>query len=156
VTGHPVSRYVPLLIAGDLDGLLELFGNVPRVNDPRLGWIEGTVFERFVEASHLGLRERNATVEHLATTFTALGAVEECVVNLVRRGTMVRLPVAIAAVISSEVLRSVRIYHSMWPLMGAHAVRTPILPGVCSRTAASPSSAACSRTTGPAARWNTT
>jgi hypothetical protein len=59
-----------------------------------------------------------------------LGAVEECVLSLVRRGATVRLPVAVAAVISSEVIRSVRIYHSMWPLMGAHAVRAPILPGV--------------------------
>lgn len=127
---HPVSRYVPLLIEGDLDGLLELFGNAPRVNDPRLGWIEEASFDLFVAASSEGLIERHARVEHLTTTSSAMGAVEECVLTLVRRGRTVRLPVAIAAVIASDVLTSIRIYHSMYPLMGAHAIRAPILPGL--------------------------
>ena len=127
---HPVSRYVPLLIEGDLEGLLDLFGNAPRINDPRLGWVEGPGFELFVAASFDGLSERQARVEHLTTTSTALGAVEECILSLVRRGRRVRLPVAIAAVIASEVLTSIHIYHSMWPLMGAHAIRAPILPAL--------------------------
>jgi hypothetical protein len=126
--GHPVSRYVPLLIDGDLEGLLDLFGNAPRINDPRLGWVEGERFEPFVAAAFDGLAERRARVEHLTTTSTALGAVEECVLSLVRRGETVRLPVAIAAVIASDVLTSIHIYHSMRPLMGAHAIRPPILP----------------------------
>jgi len=132
VTLHPVSRYVPLLIEGDLQGLFDLFGDAPRVNDPRLGWIEGERFEPFVAASHEGLSERQARVEHLATTFTSRGAVEECVLSLVRRDRTVRLPVAIAAVISSDILAAVHVYHSMWPLMGAHAIRSPILPELAS------------------------
>jgi hypothetical protein len=127
---HPVARYVPLLIDGDLDGLLELFGNVPRVNDPRLGWVEGPRFELFVATSYEGLSLRQASVEHLTTTSTALGAVEECVLSLVREGRTVRLPVAVAAVIASDVLTSLHIYHSMLPLMGAHAIRGPILPAL--------------------------
>lgn len=79
-------------------------------------------------ASFAGLSERQARVEHLTTTSTALGAVEECILSLVRGGQTVRLPVAIAAVIASDVLTSIRIYHSMQPLMGAHAIRAPILP----------------------------
>jgi hypothetical protein len=130
VVMHPVSNYVPMLIAGDLEGLLDLFGNVPRVNDPRLGWIEGPEFEPFVAASFNGLTKRHARVEHLTTTSTARGAVEECVVSIVRRGERVRLPVAISAVVSAGVLTSIQIYHSMWPLMGAHAVRPPIFPGL--------------------------
>jgi len=138
---HPISRYVPLLIDGDLDGLLDLFGNSPRINDPRLGWIEGARFELFVAASAEGLVARQARVEHLTTTSTALGTVEECVLSLVRRGQTVRLPVAIAAVVASDVLTSIHIYHSMWPLIGAHAIRSPILsaaseielPGVIER-----------------------
>jgi hypothetical protein len=125
---HPISRYVPLLIDGDLEGLLDLFGDAPRVNDPRLGWVEGTAFELFVAASSEGLAERQARVEHVTTTSTAEGAVEECVLSLVRRGRTVRLPVAIAAVIVMDVLTSIHVYHSLWPLMGAHRVRAPILP----------------------------
>ncbi len=132
MTPHPVSRYVPLLIEGDLQGLLDLFGDAPRINDPRLGWIEGARFEPFVAASHDGLSERQARVEHLTTTFTDLGAVEECILSLVRRDRTVRLPVAIAAVISSDTLAAVHVYHSMWPLMGAHAIRSPILPELAS------------------------
>lgn len=125
---HPISRYVPLLIEGDLEGLLDLFGDAPRVNDPRLGWVEGTAFELFVAASSEGLAERQARVEHVTTTSTARGAVEECILSLVRRGRTVRLPVAIAAVIAMDVLTSIHVYHSLWPLMGAHRVRAPILP----------------------------
>jgi hypothetical protein len=127
---HPVSRYVPLLIEGDFTGLLDLFGNAPRVNDPRLGWVEGPGFESFVAASFEGLSERQARVEHVTTTSTSLGAVEECILSLVRRGHTVRLPVAIAAGIDAGVLTQVHIYHSLWPLVGAHAVRSPILPAL--------------------------
>jgi hypothetical protein len=38
--------------------------------------------------------------------------------------------VALAAGISADTLESVRVYHSMVPLMGAHAVRSPILPAL--------------------------
>jgi hypothetical protein len=130
VTSHAVSRYVPLLIAGDLEGLRDLFGDVPRVNDPRLGWVEGGRFAAFVAASHLGLTEREARVEHLATTSSSVGAVEECLLRLVRNGNATSLPVAISAAGSADVLASVRIYHSMQPLIGAHQVRRPILPAL--------------------------
>ena len=127
---HPVSRYVPLLIEGDFTGLLDLFGNAPRINDPHLGWVEGEGFEPFVAASFEGLAERKARVEHVTTTSTSLTAVEECVLSLVRRGQTVRLPVAVAAGIDSGVLTRVHIYHSLWPLVGAHAIRSPILPAL--------------------------
>jgi len=127
---HPLSRYVPLLIEGDFEGLLALCGNAPRVNDPRLGWVEGARFELFVAASSEGLVERNARVEHLTTISTALGAVEECILSLVRGGRTVRLPVAIAGVIASDVFTSIHVYHSMLPLMGAHGIRAPILPAL--------------------------
>jgi hypothetical protein len=129
-TTHPVCHYVPLLIAGDLQGLLDLFGDVPRVNDPRLGWVEGALFAPFVQASHEGLSERHARVEHRATTTSAQGAVEECSLRLVRQGVEVRVPVAIAAPSSNGTLDSVRVYHSMWPLMGAHGLRRPILSAI--------------------------
>jgi hypothetical protein len=127
---HPISRYVPLLIEGDATGLLDLFGDAPRINDPYLGWVEGEGFEPFVAASFEGLSERQARVEHVTTTSTALGAVEECILSLVRRGQTVRLPIAIAAGINFGVLTQVRIYHSFWPLVGVHAIRSPILPAL--------------------------
>ena len=119
-----------MLIDGDLQGLRGIFADQPRVNDPRLGWVEEPLFEAFVLASHTGLIERQARVQTIATTITALGAVEECILSLVRRGAKVRLPVALSAVISSDGIDSLRIYHSMWPLIGGHLVRPPILARV--------------------------
>jgi len=49
VTAHPVARYIPLLIEGDEAGLRALFDGAPRVNDPRLGWVEEGRFDQFVQ-----------------------------------------------------------------------------------------------------------
>jgi hypothetical protein len=131
--GHPVSRYLPLLIEGDQRGLRELFAGQPRVNDPHLGWVEDAAFDLFVENSHLGLAERRATVEHLGTTATPSGATAECLLTLtlVRTGNTVLLPVAIASDTALDArLDSLRIYHSMRPLLGFSLVRAPVLPTV--------------------------
>lgn len=128
---HPVARYIPLLIEGDERGLRDLFRGPPRINDPHLGWVEDWRFDQFVAESHQGLTERSATVEHLATTATGSGATEECVLSLTRAGNAVSLPVAIASDTSSDArLESIRIYHSMWPLLGFHLVRAPVLRAV--------------------------
>jgi len=131
MTFHPISRYIPLLIAGDEQGLRALFTGTPRVNDPRLGWVENARFAEFVSNSHRGLAERGASVDHVTTTATGAGATEECVLNLVRSGDAVALPVAIASDTSPDaLLESVRIYHSMWPLVGFHLVRGRVLPTI--------------------------
>jgi hypothetical protein len=129
VTPHPVARYIPLLIEGDERGLRDLFRGPPRVNDPYLGWVEDSRFDQFVKNSHQRLQDRSATVEHLATTATGTGATEECILRLVRSKDMVSLPVAIASDTSPDSrLDSIRIYHSMRPLLGFHLLRAPILP----------------------------
>ncbi len=130
-TLHPVARYVPLLIAGDEQGLRDLFTGAPRVNDPFLGWVEDARFAEFVLNSHRGLRERSARVEHVSTTDTETGATEECVLSLVRSGVAVVLPVAVASDTSGGAsLDTIRVYHTMKPLLGCHLVRGPILPTV--------------------------
>lgn len=129
MTSHPVARYIPLLIEGDERGLRDLFRGPPRVNDPYLGWVEESRFDQFVENSHQRLQERNATVEHLATTATGGGATEECILHLVRSRDIVSLPVAISSDTSPDArLDSIRIYHSMRPLLGFHLVRAPMMP----------------------------
>ncbi len=129
MTAHPVARYIPLLIEGDERGLRDLFRGPPRINDPHLGWVEEPRFEQFVENSHQGLRARSATVEHITTTATGGGATEECVLRLERYGDTVLLPVAIASDTAPDArLASIRIYHSMCPLLGFHLLRAPVLP----------------------------
>ncbi|PYQ05300.1 MAG: hypothetical protein DMF83_15700 [Acidobacteria bacterium] len=129
MSAHPVARYIPLLIAGDEQGLRDLFRGPPRINDPYVGWVQESRFDQFVENSHQGLRERSASVEHVTTIETSGGATEECVLRLVRFGDMVSLPVAIASDSAPDAgLESIRVYHSMWPLLGFHLVRAPVLP----------------------------
>lgn len=126
---HPVARYLPLLIEGDERGLRDLFGGAPLVNDPHLGWVDDAHFDRFVKNSSLGLTERQATVEHVMTTTTTAGATEECILRLVRYGAAILLPVAVASDTSPDArIGSLRIYHSMRPLLGFHLVRAPMLP----------------------------
>jgi hypothetical protein len=127
VSAHPVARYIPLLIAGDEDGLRDLFRGPPRINDPHVGWVQESRFDEFVANSHQGLRERGASVEHVTTTASRRGATEECVLHLVRFGNAVSLPIAIVSDTSPDArLESIRVYRSMWPLVGFHLVRTPV------------------------------
>ena len=129
MTAHPVARYLPLLIAGDQGGLRDLFEGPPRINDPHVGWVEESRFDLFVENSHQGLRARSATVEHISTTATSAGATEECVLAMDLSGVRILLPVAIASDTSPDaLLASIRIYHSMQPLLGFHLLRAPVLP----------------------------
>jgi len=125
---HPIARYMPLLIAGDERGLRALFSGAPRINDPWLGWVEDARFGEFVGNSRQGLARRSARVEHVSTTATSSGATEECVLSLSRDGDDVALPVAIAGDTTADSrLEMIRVYHSMWPLVGYHLVREPIL-----------------------------
>ena len=131
MSAHPVARYIPLLIAGDEQGLRDLFDGPPQINDPHVGWVQESLFDQFVENSHEGLLERSASVEHVTTTASGSGATEECVLRLVRFGSTVSLPVAIASDTSPDArLDSIRVYHSMWPLVGFHLLRTPVLPSL--------------------------
>ena len=79
MSAHPVARYIPLLIAGDEQGLRDLFRGPPRINDPHVGWVQESLFDQFVENSHEGLLERSASVEHVITTASGSGATEEAV-----------------------------------------------------------------------------
>ena len=128
MTAHPLARYIPLLIEGDERGLRDLFRGAPRVNDPHLGWVQEARFEEFVEESHQGLRIRKAVVEHVATTANGSVATEECILTMVLAGTTVSVPVAVAGDTAADArLESVRIYHSMWPVLGFHLLRAPML-----------------------------
>jgi len=128
---HPLALYLPLLIKGDYQQLLDLFAGAPLIDDPRLGRIEDIDgFKQFVAGSHQWLTQRRARIEHIAATQTDTRAVEECVLHLVQDGVAIPLPVAIVSDIAQGLLTFARVYHSMWPLLGAHVVRPPLLPNI--------------------------
>jgi SnoaL-like domain len=76
------------------------------------------------------LRERDAVVENVALTCTQSRTVEEVMLHLLSdEGVRVELPVAVVSDRHPDrTLKTIRVYHSMWPLTGGHRVREPLLP----------------------------
>jgi hypothetical protein len=124
--------YYEGILAGEPNALVRSFAGQPRVNDPRVGDVEGVrELRAFVSGTADWLRERDAAVENVALTRTQSRAVEEVVLHLLlgEEGGRVELPVAIVTDRNPDrTLKAIRVYHSMWPLTGEHAVRPPLLP----------------------------
>ncbi len=123
--------YYEGIMAEDPDALIRSFAGEPRVNDPRVGYVEGRrELHAFVMGTAEWLRERDAVVENVALTRTSTRTVEEVVVHLLAdNDERVELPVAIVADRNPDrTLKTIRVYHSMWPLTGGHRVREPLLP----------------------------
>jgi hypothetical protein len=125
-----VPYYVGIL-AEEPEALVRSFAGEPRVNDPRVGFVEGTrELRAFASGTVDWLRERDAVVENVALTRTQSRTVEEVVLHLLSdEGVRVELPVAIVTDRNPDrTVKTIRVYHSMWPLTGEHAVRPPLLP----------------------------
>jgi hypothetical protein len=123
--------YYEGIMAGEPDALIRSFAGEPRVNDPRVGYVEGArELHAFVSGTADWLRERDAVVENVALTRTPTRTVEEVVLHLLAdNGGRVELPVAIVSDRNPDrTLKTIRVYHSMWPLTGEHRVRSPLLP----------------------------
>ena len=123
--------YYEGILAGEPDALVRSFARQPRVNDPRVGHVEGAEeFHAFVSEMAGWLRERDAIVENVALTLTQSRTVEEVVLHLLGDDeTRIELPVAIVADRNPDrTLKAIRVYHSMWLLTGRHNVRSPLLP----------------------------
>jgi hypothetical protein len=124
--------YYEGIMAGEPDALVSSFASrQPVLDDPRAGHVEGTVGLRaFVADQASWLRERDAVVENVALTRTPNRTVEEAVLRLLSDlGERVELPVAVVSDRNPDrTVKSVRVYHSLWPLTGEHRVRPPLLP----------------------------
>jgi hypothetical protein len=123
--------YYEGIMAEEPAALIQSFAGEPRVNDPRIGYVEGVrEFHVFVVDTAAWLRERDAVVENIALTRTPLRTVEEVVLHLIGDdGVSVELPVAIVTDRNSDrTINAIRVYHSMWPITGSHQVRDPLLP----------------------------
>ena len=130
----PTNDAVPYyegIMAEEPDALVRSFAGLPLVHDPRVGHVEGARGLRAYVSETVGwLRERDAVVENVALTLTRSRTVEEVVLYLIGAGERrVELPVAIVTERHPDrTLRTIRVYHSMWPLTGGHRVREPLLP----------------------------
>jgi hypothetical protein len=124
--------YYEGIIVNEPEALVRSFAaRQPVLDDPRVGYVEGArQLRAFVNGTAEWLRERDAVVENVALTRTPTRTVEEVVLHLLSEdGGRVELPVAIVADRNPDrTLKAIRVYHSMWPLTGEHAVRPPLLP----------------------------
>jgi hypothetical protein len=123
--------YYEGIMANNPEALVRSFVGQPRVNDPRVGYVEGArELRAFVNGTVDWLHERDAVVENVALTRTQSRTVEEVVLHLLSDdGVRVELPVAIVSDRNPDrTLKTIRVYHSLWPLTGRHTVRPPLLP----------------------------
>ena len=131
-TTNDAVPYYEGILADEPDALVRSFAaRQPVLDDPRVGYVEGARRLRaFASGTAEWLRERDAVVENVALTRTLTRTVEEVVLNLLAdQGARVELPVAVVSDRNPDrTLKTIRVYHSMWPLTGGHRVRPPLLP----------------------------
>ena len=128
---NDVIPYYEGILADEPGALVRSFAGHPVLDDPRVGYVEGaSQFRAFVNGTVDWLRKRDAVVENVALTRTPTRTVEEVVVRLTGDGGgRVELPVAVVTDRNPDrTLKTIRVYHSMWPLTGEHRVRPPLLP----------------------------
>jgi hypothetical protein len=131
-TTNDAVPYYEGILADQPDALVGSFAaRQPVLDDPRVGYVEGARRLRaFASGTAEWLRERDAVVQNVALTRTLTRTVEEVVLNLLTdQEARVELPVAIVSDRNPDrTLKTIRVYHSMWPLTGGHRVRPPLLP----------------------------
>jgi hypothetical protein len=123
------ERYLPALLEGRADDLLGLFAAYPVIDDPIAGRVAGRErVGRFVEGRREWLVAREARLEPFRTTHTPARTVVEWLLHLHHEGEAVPLPVGVVGAHQrGNGLDAVRVYHSLWPLIGEHKVRPAIL-----------------------------
>jgi SnoaL-like domain len=129
-TEDPTETYLNFLLAGDMAGLVAGFAGQPLLDDPLSGHVSGVVdFERFAAERRVWLEERAARVESLRTTRNDQRTVVENLLHLQLPERALALPVAVVGEHGKTGwLKAIRVYHSLWPLFGAHRVRPALLP----------------------------
>ncbi len=125
----PTETYLDALMAGDRARLTAGFTAEPVIDDPLGGQVRDmAAFERFYLERQTWLTERHARQELLRITRNEQRTVCETLLHLQLPCQQVALPVAVVGELAADQrLRAIRVYHSLWPLIGAHNVRPPLL-----------------------------
>ena len=129
-THDPTETYLETLITGDRSRLLADFAVEPAIDDPLGGCVRSVAaFDRFYLERQAWLVERRAQVEPLLTTHNDQRTIFETLLHLHFPDREVALPVAVVGEHNAHNrLLAIRVYHSLWPLLGEHRVRAPLLP----------------------------
>jgi hypothetical protein len=117
------------LHSGDPTRLIEAFPGGVRIDDPRFGRVEGeAALTDLCKASQRWLRDHDGRARPIAVTNGSKRVVGEFDLELTDEGRTFVLPVAIIVEPDRAKQRVwIRTYHSQWPLLGHHVVRSPLL-----------------------------
>jgi hypothetical protein len=121
--------YYDGLMAGERDALIRSFAGEPVLHDPLHGRVRGPrAFAAYVTELNAWLAERNVSFEPVGDVITQTRAFEEVVLHLDGDAGRVDVPIAIIADRQSDGrLLELRVYHSMWPVLGRRVHRPPML-----------------------------
>ena len=125
----PTESYLPLLVAGDADGVLALFGkNEPVIEDPRAGRVTGVEgVRRFVAEATAFWAEGSTTVLHLRTTKSEVRTVSEDILSYQKEdwhNGALELPGAVvASVDADQMITALHVYFTNWPFNRRHTIR---------------------------------
>jgi SnoaL-like domain len=117
------------ILGDDPAALVDAFPGGVRIDDPVAGHVEGrSAIAAYGRSSAGWLRDRAAGAVLLATTHGRTRSVAEIELALTVDGAAIVLPVAVVAELDDERRSAwIRIYHSQWPLLGHHVLRSPLL-----------------------------
>lgn len=124
------GAYLGRLIAGDRAAIAAGFSGQPSIDDPFAGAVRGeAALDAFVGERHAWLTARAARLTRGSITRAGGRTVVEAALRLRQDGREIDLPIAVVGDDGpGGRVRALRVYHSFWPLEGAHRVRAPLLP----------------------------
>ena len=113
------------LIAGDATAIRSLFQTLVALDTPLSGAVDGEVaLAAYIRREGELLRRLKAVARPVGRFESQERVIVELVLDLIE-GDRFDLPVVIVGQKSVHGFGQVRVYHSTWPLSGAHAVRAP-------------------------------
>jgi hypothetical protein len=125
---HPYVPFYEGILEMPSEGLLESWADQPDLDEPRSKSVEGAdAFVRWAAQTREWLVGADAATRPVYLIVTPTRTVEEVAIDLAIDGERRELPVAIVADRNSLGLTAIRVYHSMWPLIRGHLVRSPLL-----------------------------
>jgi SnoaL-like domain len=121
--------YYDGLMAGEHEALIRSFAGEPVLHDPLHGRVLGAgPFDAYIADLSAWLAGLNLSFDPVDDVITETRQLEEVVLHLDGQAGRVSVPVAIVADRRSDGrLVELRVYHSMWPVIGDHVHRRPLL-----------------------------
>jgi hypothetical protein len=121
--------YYDGLMSGEHRALIGSFAGEPVLHDPLHGRIKGVqAFEWYVTVLSSFFDEHNMSFDAVDDVITEARGFEEFVLHLDGIDGRFEVPVAIVADREPDGrLVELRVYHSMWPIVGGHVHRPPLL-----------------------------